>query len=236
MSAKRIAIVQSSYVPWKGYFDLIRAVDEFVLYDDVQFTRRDWRSRNRIKTANGLLWLSVPVTVKGRFTQRICDTVISEQGWAERHWRSIRHAYARAPHFKTYESALEQLFATATATNLSHVNHQLTAGLCRLLGVQTPFRWSTEYASSGDRTARLVSICRQAGATEYVSGPAARAYLEPQQFEDAGIRLLYADYAGYPEYEQLYPPFEHAVTIIDLLVHAGPESRRFLKDVVPPKL
>jgi hypothetical protein len=98
---KRVAIVQSSYIPWKGYFDLIRAVDEFVLYDDVQFTKRDWRSRNRIKSAHGLLWLSVPVSVKGRFKQRICDTEISERGWGEKHWRAIRHAYARAPNFVT---------------------------------------------------------------------------------------------------------------------------------------
>lgn len=235
MTSKRVAIVQSSYIPWKGYFDLIRGVDEFVLYDDVQFTKRDWRSRNRIKTSNGLLWLSVPVAVKGRFDQRICDTVISEPTWAEKHWRSISHAYARAPHFATYAPALEQLYATATGPSLSRVNHHLIAGLCRLIGIETRITWSTDYAATGERTARLVDICRQAGATEYVSGPAARVYIEPQQFQRAGIRLLYADYDGYPEYPQLHPPFEHQVTLIDLLVHVGPDARRFLKDVAPPR-
>jgi hypothetical protein len=116
------------------------------------------------------------------------------------------------------------------------VNHHLTAGLCRLVGIETPITWSMEYPRTGDRTGRLVDICRQAGATEYVSGPAARAYIEPQQFENAGIRLSYADYDGYEEYPQLHPPFEHQVSMIDLLVHAGPDARRYLKDVVPPRL
>ena len=233
---KRIAIAQSSYVPWKGYFDLIRCVDEFVFYDEVQFTKRDWRSRNRIKTANGLLWLSVPVSVKGKFTQCISETTISEPGWRERHWRTIQHAYARTPHFSTYASAVEELYGSATHGLLSQINHHLIGGLCRLAGIDTPLTWSADYPGGGDRTARLVDICRKALATEYVSGPAARAYIDAQQFEDAGIRLLYADYSGYPEYIQPHPPFEHAVSLIDLLFSVGPDLRQYLTDVVPPRL
>ena len=235
MPGKRIAILQSSYIPWKGYFDVMRAVDEFVLYDDVQFTKRDWRSRNRIKTPEGLLWLSVPVSVKGRFTQRIDETTLAEPDIVDRHWQSLRRAYGRAPHFREYAGPLEALFAGSPRDRLSALNHHLLVGLRDLLGITTPLTWSTAYGGEGTKTARLVDLCLRAGATEYVSGPAARAYIEPALFEAAGITLLYADYAGYPEYPQLYPPFEHAVSVIDLLVHTGPEAGRFLIDVVPPR-
>ena len=227
--SKRVAIVQSSYIPWKGYFDLIASVDEFVLFDDVQFTKRDWRNRNRIKTANGPLWLSIPVVVKGQFEQRICDTRIVDRRWAERHWRSIRGSYARAPFFRQYEGELECLFREAVQDELSLVNHGFIAGLCRMLGIETRLTWSMEYAKEGDRTGRLLSICRQAGATEYLSGPSAKAYLEEAQFNAAGISVRYADYSSYPEYSQLHPPFDHQVSVIDLLVHTGPEARRFMR-------
>lgn len=233
MSGPRIAIVQSSYIPWKGYFDLIRGVDEFVLYDDVQFTRRDWRSRNRIKTPEGPMWLTVPVAVKGRFTQRIRETEIADARWAANHWQNIRRAYGRAPFFARYEEALAALFSTATDRRLSVVNHHFITGLCALLGITTRITWSMDYTLEEERTARLVGICRQAGAREYVSGPAARDYIDAGQFARAGITLSYADYGGYAEYPQLYPPFEHAVSVIDLLVHAGPDALRYMKDVAP---
>jgi hypothetical protein len=227
--SKRIAIVQSSYIPWKGYFDLIASVDEFVLFDDVQYTKRDWRNRNRIKTPNGPLWLSIPVEVKGRFEQRICETHIADRQWAEKHWRSVRASYARAPFFRQYEAELECLFREAAHDRLSAANHACIAGLCRMLGIDTPLTWSMDYAAEGDRTGRLVSICRQAGASEYLSGPAARAYLDEEQFRAAGIGVVFADYSKYPEYPQLYPPFDHFVSVIDLLVHAGPDARAFMK-------
>lgn len=233
MPHKRVAIVQSSYIPWKGYFDLIRAVDEFVLFDDVQFTKRDWRSRNRIKTPHGPQWLTVPVMVKGRYSQRIRDAVIDDVQWTEQHWQRIRSAYGRAPFFRDIGPAVERLYATATDEHLSRVNNHLLSGLCRLLSIDTPLTWSSDYALEDGRTTRLVSICRQAGATEYISGPAARAYLDPAEFTAAGITLTYADYDSYPEYPQFHPPFEHAVTVIDLLMHTGPEAPRYLKNVAP---
>lgn len=229
MPRKRIAIVQSSYIPWKGYFDLIASVDEFVLYDDVQYTKRDWRNRNRIKTPEGTRWLTIPVFVKGKFEQRVCDTIISDPRWATRHWRSLRRSYARAPWFDRYEHELDALYIGAGTDNrLSAVNYRFLAGLCGLLGIRTPLTWSMDYAVDGDRTARLVAICRQAGANLYVSGPSARAYLDCRQFDEAGIAVKFFEYGGYPEYPQLYPPFDHHVSIIDLLVQTGPEARRFM--------
>jgi hypothetical protein len=229
--AKQVAIVQSSYIPWKGYFDLIASVDEFVLYDDAQFTKRDWRNRNQIKTADGLQWLTIPVAVKGRFTQAVKDATICERRWNERHWQSIRRSYARAPFFCRYEAALEDLFLGATVDRLSAVNHRLLSGFCHLLGITTPLRWSMEFQLEGDSTGRLVAICQQLGARTYLSGPAARAYVDERQFADAGISVTYADYSRYPEYAQLYPPFEHGVSIVDLLLHTGPDARRFMSSI-----
>jgi len=226
--SKRIAIVQSSYIPWKGYFDLIAAVDEFVLLDDVQYTKRDWRNRNRIKSSSGPVWLTIPVVVSGRFEQRVCDVLVSDGRWNEKHWRSIRASYARAPYFRDYERTLEALFTGATDVRLSGINFRLLKGLCDLLCIDTRITWSADYTASGNRTGRLVSLCRQSGATEYLTGPSARAYLDESQFENAGIVVQYADYSGYPEYAQLYPPFDHRVSVIDLLVHTGPDAFRYM--------
>jgi hypothetical protein len=222
--AKKVAILQSCYIPWKGFFDLVRRVDEFILYDDAQFTKRDWRNRNRIKSANGPLWLTIPVAVKGKYLQAIKDTHVSDLHWTERHWRSIQGSYARAPYYGMYKAILEELYLGCTSESLSEINFKFTARLCELLSIGTRLTWSMDYALADGRTERLVALCRQAGATEYLSGPAAREYIDPQLFEDAGIALTYMDYNGYPEYEQLYPPFDHHVSVIDLLVHTGPEA------------
>lgn len=229
---KRVAIVQSSYIPWKGYFDLMRAVDEFILLDEVQFTKRDWRSRNRIKTPQGPLWLSIPVQSKGRFHQSIQDTEISDTGWAESHWRSISTHYARAPYFARYRDALAALFER-TETRLSEINRRMIEGIASLLDIRTTLTWSMDYASVGSKTDRLVSLCEQAGATGYLSGPSAGAYLDLDRFAAAGISVHYADYGGYPEYPQLYPPFEHGVSAIDLVVNTGPEASAYMKDLWP---
>ena len=227
--SKRVAIVQSCYIPWKGYFDLIRDVDEFILFDDVQFTKRDWRSRNRIKTPQGLLWLSVPVQTKGKYLQAIKDTKVSDPSWNEQHWRTISTHYAKAPFFAKYRDSLAALYAECTDTHLSQNNRRLTEGLCGMLGIPTKLSWSSDYIVIPGKTERLVSLCQQANATEYLSGPAARDYLQPELFEQAGITLRYADYAGYPEYPQLYPPFEHFVSVIDLLVSVGPDALSFMR-------
>lgn len=218
---KRIAIVQSSYIPWKGYFDLIGSVDEFVLYDDAQFTRRDWRNRNRIKTADGLKWLTVPVEVRGKFHQAIKDTRISDTSWREKHWKSLYHAYSKAPFFPQFAAQIEEIYLDSSDRQLSQVNHRFLTTICGILGIDTDITWSMDYESTGRKSERLLDICRQAGATQYLSGPAARAYLEETIFEEAGIDVMWMDYDGYPEYDQLYPPFEHHVTVLDLVFHTG---------------
>ena len=227
---KRVAVVQSNYIPWKGYFDLIGLVDEFILYDDVQFTRRDWRNRNRIKTRDGPAWLTIPVQAKGKYHQSIRETRIVDQGWNLRHWRTIAHNYRRAPAFAEYRGALEDLYRTAIQDTLTEINLHFLAALCGWLGISTPLRGSWEYGlEPGGRTERLVALCRRAGATEYLSGPSARGYLEQDAFDRAGIALRFMDYSGYAEYPQIHPPFEHAVSVIDLILHRGRDARSFLK-------
>lgn len=226
---KRVAILQSNYIPWKGYFDLIHSVDEFILFDDMQYTRRDWRNRNKIKTKDGLHWLTIPVEVKGKYYQKIRETVVSDPAWNRQHWQLLRQSYAKAPAFGQYAEFFEDLYLGCEERSLSAINHRFLAAVCSLLGIQTRITWSMDYDIADGKTERLVGLCQQAGATEYVSGPAARDYIEDEQFARAGVRLRYMDYSGYPEYEQLYPPFEHGVSVLDLIFHVGAEAPRYMK-------
>lgn len=226
---KTLAVVQSNYIPWKGYFDLINRADEFILYDDMQYTRRDWRNRNKIKTPNGLLWLTIPVHTKGKYLQKICEVEISDPDWAANHWQTIRHYYGRARYFPEYRNVLERLYLDCTETSLSRVNLHFLKVICDLLGIRTRITWSTDYPATGRKSERLLSLCQATGATTYLTGPAAKVYIEEALFTEAGIKLEYADYSGYPEYEQLYPPFEHGVSIVDLLFNTGPNATRYLK-------
>jgi hypothetical protein len=226
---KKVAILQSSYIPWKGYFDIINSVDEFILYDDVQFTRRDWRSRNRIKTPQGLRWLSIPVQSKGRYLQRVDETLVSDPAWARSHWSAFVQCYSAAPHFSAYRTLFEDLFLTCSETRLSSINRRFIEAICKVVGIATPLKWSTEYPAHGTKTERLVSICIAAGATAYLSGPSAREYIENARFQEAGVELSYMDYSGYPEYAQLYPPFEHGVTILDLIFNVGDKAADYMK-------
>jgi hypothetical protein len=234
-SGKHVAIVQSCYIPWKGYFDLINLVDEFVLYDDRQYTRRDWRNRNRIKTPQGSQWLTIPVEVKGRYDQRIDEARISDPEWADRHWKTLEHNYRAAPHFEDYSDTLASLYGGATDPRLSTVNRAFLETICRLLGIETSLSWSTDYDAHGTKTDRLVSLCQASGATDYLSGPSAKEYMDESRFEEAGIQLEYMNYSGYPEYPQLHPPFEHEVTVLDLLFNAGPEAPQYMKSFATRK-
>jgi hypothetical protein len=232
---KRVAIVQSCYIPWKGYLDLINMVDEFILYDDQQYTRRDWRNRNRIKTPQGTQWLTIPVKVKGRYEQRIDETLIDDPDWADRHWKTLRHNYSAAPHFDEYAEAVSSLYARTQERRLSAVNRVFVEAICALLEIETVLSWSTDYEAEGTKTERLVSLCVAAGATAYLSGPSAMEYMEESLFDAAGIELEYMDYSGYPEYPQLHPPFEHEVTILDLLFNTGREAPRFMRSFAARK-
>ena len=228
---KKVAILQSNYIPWKGYFDMIAAVDEFILYDDMQYTRRDWRNRNKIKTPQGSVWLTVPVKVKGQYFQKIRDTEIDGTTWAATHWKSLAQHYARAPHFKEIREWLEPLYMERRYSHLSVLNRTLLEAVCRYLGIGTRISNSWDYTLVDGKTERLADLCRQAGATEYISGPAARDYIDEQVFTAYGIKLTWFNYEGYPEYPQLWGEFTHFVSILDLLFNCGKDSPRYMRYV-----
>ena len=223
----RVAIIQSSYIPWKGYFDIIRSVDTFIFLDDVQYTIRDWRSRNRIKTRQGLKWLSVPV---GNDTRRLIHEVaIPDDSWQEKHWQALVHSYSKAPYFARYAELLEEFYRGRIWTSLSEMNQWFTRTIAHnCLGITTRFRDSRELHPEGRKLDRLLDLIRKCGATCYLSGPSARDYIDDVRFSEAGIQLEYMDYSGYPTYPQLHGPFEHAVTILDLLFHVGPEAPHYI--------
>ena len=223
---KRVAIVQSNYIPWKGYFDLIAATDEFILYDDAQYTRRDWRNRNQIKTPQGVQWLTVPVRVKGRYHQSIRETEIDGTDWAEQHWTRLRQNYARAPHFARYAPELEALYLHRRHDTLCALNLAMLTWINRQLGIATRMSSSSDYRLEGDRTDKLLNLCLQAGATEYLSGPAARDYLDESRFAAAQVAVRWFDYPAYPPYAQLWGEFVHGVTVLDVLFHCGPDAHR----------
>lgn len=226
---KKIIITQSNYIPWKGYFDSINIADEFILYDDMQFTRRDWRNRNQIKTRDGIKWLSIPVEVKGKYYQKINETKISEPDWAEKHWNTILHNYSKAKYFNEYKKLFEELYLNNKEEYLSKVNYNFLKTVCEILGIKTKMIWSEEFNLLEEKTERLVDICKKRGATDYYSGPAAKAYMNEELFEKENIKVHYFDYSGYPEYNQLHGEFTHAVSIIDLIFNEGPNSTKFMK-------
>ncbi|WP_217578001.1 WbqC family protein [Mesorhizobium sp. GbtcB19] len=227
---KRVAILQSNYLPWKGYFDLIASVDEFILYDDRQCPRRDWRNRNKIKTPTGPQWLTVPVVTKGRYFQKICETEIDGADWAQSHWRQLQANYRRAGCFAEIAEWLEPLYSRRY-THISELNRSFLTAICGYLGIGTTINASSAYELHGEKTERLASICAQAGGTVYVSGPSAKNYIVEDVFETAGIKLEWFDYAGYPTYPQLWTGFVHEVSIVDLLFNCGRQSAQFMRFV-----
>ncbi|MFM2033033.1 MAG: hypothetical protein RLZZ297_1798 [Chloroflexota bacterium] len=228
---KKVAIVQSNYIPWKGYFDMIAAVDEFILYDDMQYTRRDWRNRNQIKTPQGVQWLTVPVLVKGKYHQKIRETEIDGTEWQEIHWRALESNYKRAPHYRAISALLEPLYLGRQYTHLSDLNRVFLTAICGYLGITTTISASSDYPLVDGKTERLADLCEKAGGTEYISGPAARDYVEPEVFSDRNITLTWFDYVGYPEYPQLWGEFTHGVSIVDVLFNCGPESPAVMRYV-----
>ena len=222
-------MVQSNYIPWKGYFDLIGSVDEFIIYDDMQYTRRDWRNRNKIKTPTGTQWLTVPVQAKGKYYQKIRDVEIVDGAWKTDHWNALTHNYRRAIHFDRVAEILDPIYLKMKHGKLSGLNRILIETICTYLGINTTISNSWDFAAMGDKNERLVSLCKQASASEYISGPAAKNYLDEELFAQAGIKVTWFDYSGYPEYPQLWGDFEHHVTVLDVLFNCGPDSLHYMK-------
>ncbi|MGX9962458.1 WbqC family protein [Roseomonas sp. F4] len=227
-----VGIVQSSYIPWRGAFAMMARCDAYIFLDSVQFTRRDWRTRNRIKTPHGPLWLTIPVKQKGNYHAPIDAMEVAEPGWSAKHLRSIEGAYRRGAGFAEVIDPLRSAYATAAGeAMLSAVNQGLTRALAGLLGIDTPFQRDVdllprETLAALDATTRLVELAAAVGATHYISGPSARSYLDEGAFAARGIAVEWMSYAGLPQYPQLWGDFEPAISVLDPLLTLGVQGAR----------
>lgn len=208
---------------------MINMVDEFVIYDDAQYTKRDWRNRNRIKTVNGAAWVTIPVEVKNRYTQSIRETKVSGNTWVNKHLKMFRQNYTKAKYFEdTFELLNGKYRLCEDITLLSEINLVLIGAITEYLGIKTKISRSSDYNLEGNKSDKLLNICIQAGAKEYLSGPSAKSYLDEDAFNKEGITLKWMDYSGYKEYTQLYSPFIHELSIIDLMFNTGRETTKYM--------
>lgn len=225
---KRVSIIQSCYIPWKGFFDLIGRCDEYIIFDSAQYVKRHWHNRNKIKTSKGAEWITVPVLTKSQFDQRIDEVEISES-WADKHWKGIELNYKKAAFFSDYGPKINSWLRTAgTMSRLTDVNEFLLRALVHELDLKVQVRRDIEYRGRGSRSERLLSLCEAAGATHYLSGPSAKAYLDEELFRNAGIAVEWMQYGPYEPYTQLHGDFEHAVSVLDLLLNQGAKAKELI--------
>lgn len=226
----KCVILQPSYLPWRGYFHLIYKADIFVFYDDVQYDKRGWRNRNRVKSPKGTQWLTIPVMSKGSRSNRFLINQIQvnwDEKWNLKHWRTLNHLYSKAPYFTRYAPMLEEFYQQHPKF-LADFTIDLTTALAKEFGInRTKFIRSSSLGVVGSKTDRLVKILKQLGATYYISGPAAKEYIEKDKLYSEGISLEYMNY-DYREYNQLYPPFDPQVSILDLLFMTGPQAPKYI--------
>ena len=225
---KKMAISQSNYIPWKGYFDMINMVDVFVIYDEVQYTKNDWRNRNIIKTKKGLEWITIPVK-QNKLNQRIDETKVFLSKWNIKHWKTIKSVYGKAPFFKEYSERFEKLYLGVESSYLSEINARFIHEICDILNIKTSIIDSKELLLMGDANERLIDACKKLDATAYVSGPSAKSYIKNFLFEKNNVKIEWINYSGYPEYKQMTTPFEHGVSVLDLIFNMGEEATKFLK-------
>jgi hypothetical protein len=228
----KCVILQPSYIPWRGYFHQILKADIFVFYDDVQYDTRGWRNRNKIKTDQGLRWLTIPVHNQGSQTLNIPINKIKidwGQPWNQNHLKSLQYAYKKAPFYEVYAPFLADFYSNRTEL-LADLTISLTIALSRELGIsQTRFIRSSELNAQGNKTDRLLDILQKLGADHYISGPSASSYIEEEKMIKHGITLEYMSY-NYPEYPQLHSPYVSQVSILDLLFMTGPDALNYFKD------
>ncbi len=231
----KVAILQSNYIPWKGYFDIINSVDKFVIYDEVQFTKNDWRNRNKIKSKDGLIWLTIPVR-QNALEQRIDETSVALTNWNRKHLNSIVTYYSKAEHYRDVKDFVADLYMNVDSENLSEINSYFIKAINGFLGIKTEIINSSDLGLHGDRNERLVDACKKLNGQVYLSGPSAKNYLDVKLFNDHNIDVEWIDYSGYKEYPQLFPPFCHEVSILDVILNTGSGAREFLKSAKPEKI
>jgi len=230
----RVGVIQSCFIPWRGYFDFIRSVDLFVVYDDVQYSKNGWRNRNRIKTPQGTRWITVPVRHHS-LSQLICETEIDEKhDWRATHTRLWEENYGGAPYYQDVLAILGRL-GLRTEDTISGLNIALIKTILAYMEIDTQLMLSSELNLGGKKTNRLIELLTRVEANIYLSGPSADAYLDKDAFRHAGIGLEYKSY-DYEPYPQLWGEFDGAVTVLDLIANCGPTSRDLIRSKTPSKV
>lgn len=229
---RKVAAVQSCYVPWKGYFDIINQVDVFVFHDCVQYTKQDWRNRNQILVNGKKRWLTIPIQ-KHAVTARVNEVEVDQgQAWVRRHGSLLSQAYGQAPFFGEVMDLMGPFLgdqgSASSSKSLSVLNQAMTRCLASYLGIKTKLVDSSELDLRGKGTDRLLDILEKLGGNSYLTGPKAKEYIEPEKFKEKGIELAYKDYSGYPEYPQFSKKIDHHVSILDLLFHVGPKASDYI--------
>lgn len=215
----KAVILQSNYIPWKGYFDLIHDADVFVFYDEAQYTKNDWRNRNKIYTKNGLQWLTIPVN-KDAVNGKISEVKLSPD-WQDLHFKSLYLGYKSAPFFYQLEELITDYLKEKKWNSLKELNHYLIKKISELIGITTQFLDSANYELTGDKIEKLIHLLTQIGATEYISGPSGMNYLSESHplFNEKNIKLSFKKYPEFVPYKQLKEPFENAVSVLDLIAN-----------------
>lgn len=224
----KTAVLQSNYIPWRGYFDIINDVDLFIFYDEVQYTKNDWRNRNKVYSRQGLSWISVPVEYS--FGQKIIEAKIKNNlNWQQDNWNKLENAYRLAPYWNLYKDFFYDVYFNKKWEYLYQLNRYLIEYISNnYLGIETKFADSRDFASAGQRSEKLLSLLLSAKTDVYISGPAAKCYLDENEYKKAGIEVIWKDYSGYPEYKQVREPFEPSVSIVDLLFNLGNDAKKYI--------
>lgn len=225
---KKVAVLQSNYIPWKGYFDIIGKVDLFIFHDDLQYTKNDWRNRNKIKSPNGLIWLTIPCGISEK--RLICEVELKDKSWQKVHWEKIQSNYKKAPFFNHYKDFFEDFYLNKKWDYLSDLNQFLIKYISKnFLFFKTEFSDSREYDLKLKKADRLRELLLKVNANIYYSGPSAKDYLSEDFLMQNNIETKWMEYNNYKEYKQLFGSFENNVSIIDLLFNVGPESINFIQ-------
>ena len=225
----KIIITQSNYIPWKGNYTTMKYATHIVLYDDAQYTKRDWRNRNKIITPNGPSWLSIPIDVKGKYYQKVNEAKVKDKNWSLDHWNKIKQNYRKAPCFHVYSEFFEQLYLSdlPQLESLSDINRTILEKTIQLLSLKIEILDSRQFDITGGKTQKLINICNELDANEYFTGPAAKNYIDEKMFIDNGIKLSYYNLDGFKTYDQLWDNFDHKVSILDMFFNLGDETQKY---------
>jgi hypothetical protein len=223
-----VSINQPAYLPWLGYFERIAASDLHIVLDHVQYEKNSYTNRNKVRTKEGWCWLTVPLKTKGKFGDLAINKVEIDNGskWADKHWKTIQSNYTRAPFFSDHKLFFEEVYSCEWLF-LSELLREITTYLLSAFEIKTPIVFSSEMKSAGVKDELVINLCREVGATCYISGALGRQYLREEIFSENAIKVIYQDYK-HPSYAQAFPGFEPFMAAVDLLFDSGPASRKIL--------